>query len=377
MTNDLKTKLSERLTALGKWLLNKKDIVLAIFSWIGGICVAILFVSIIVIVFSAIYSEIALPDGIDQRQFWEGEGPAFDTLDISLIISEREESQGRRVVVLNTGWGFVTRKSFDHKDGQMDVIPVSQNFKSDFASIPFPANRIIDPFGKHAEAAVIHDWLYALGRAKAMSENDRKFADIIFYDAMRRLEVNWLRRRVMYTAVRLGGSKAFKKVEGEWNDNFFDPLIGQNLESSCVIPPPDSIFPKLSSRSKIIYAAQRFFGPKDKKFEELITEINRYSLGNYGRNYFNEEWRKVYEKPQSRRLLLQGLTNRFDLEVGNIRKKMESGSPLFLKPLFDDPRNEDQLIKYLESRNAGDRIAHEALLREIHAVYQKKSPSIQ
>ena len=80
------------------------------------------------------------------------------------------------------------------------------------------ARIAINPFGNHAEAAVVHDWLYAVGET-----GKRPYADEIFLHAMKEQNVNIVRRRTMYRSVRVGGNEAFGR-DIEWSNNFRDPM---------------------------------------------------------------------------------------------------------------------------------------------------------
>ncbi len=96
------------------------------------------------------------------------------------------------------------------------VVPT--NFETDFASVPRLFRGIVSKIGKHAEAAVIHDWMYVARKRGAkqtdagikLTGNDmwrfeRRFADDVFNAAMKAAGVGWLKRRTMWAAVRLAG----------------------------------------------------------------------------------------------------------------------------------------------------------------------------
>jgi hypothetical protein len=104
------------------------------------------------------------------------------------------------------------------------TISVPFNFVTDFASIPWWARWLISPFGRHAKAAVIHDWLYALGPTR---ERDRKWCDEVFRDALLELGVEPLRAALMYAAVRFGGARSYG-ADGEWL--FHDRITGDWLD---------------------------------------------------------------------------------------------------------------------------------------------------
>ena len=77
-------------------------------------------------------------------------------------------------------------------------IVVPSGFITDKASIPKIFWSVVgNPSGKYAPAAVIHDWCYF---KKLYS---RKRCDQIFEEAMKESKVNWLKRKLMYWAVRL------------------------------------------------------------------------------------------------------------------------------------------------------------------------------
>lgn len=88
------------------------------------------------------------------------------------------------------------------------VITVPEGFETDFASVPKFAWWLISPYGKHGKAAVLHDYLYHLGRT-GLDVEHRQVADGIFLEAMQVLGVSKWRRQAMYWAVRLFASRAW------------------------------------------------------------------------------------------------------------------------------------------------------------------------
>lgn len=84
-------------------------------------------------------------------------------------------------------------------------VDVPTGFRSDGASVPKIFQNIISPWGKHGQAAVLHDFLctyrtvIVYGKAVSIS---RKQADDIFLEAMKVLDVPALRYNTMYIAVR-------------------------------------------------------------------------------------------------------------------------------------------------------------------------------
>ncbi|MGA1342703.1 MAG: DUF1353 domain-containing protein, partial [Hyphomonas sp.] len=81
---------------------------------------------------------------------------------------------------------------------------------------------LIQPFGRHAPAAVLHDYLYAIGQKKA-----RALADRLFLNAMREAGVPAIRRSVMYRMVRLFGAGGYGLQE-DWK--FVDTETGEDID---------------------------------------------------------------------------------------------------------------------------------------------------
>lgn len=123
---------------------------------------------------------------------------------------------GRRVMIL-------TEDLYYCYPPANELYKVPAFFETDFASIPTAARWMINPFGDHAEAAVVHDWLYAVGE-----EGGRLKADEVFRFAMAEQGVNVLTRNAMFRAVRAGGGAAYGQNR-EWR--FVDPRNGQPVES--------------------------------------------------------------------------------------------------------------------------------------------------
>lgn len=138
---------------------------------------------------------------------------------LKVAISRDDRREGRRVAVLLEDWLYC-----DAREGRGDVFVVPKGYVTDFASIPWPGSAIINPFGYHLEAAVIHDWLYAVGET-----GERAYADGLFRFAMKEQRVNRLRRNVMWSATRGGGKRAYGRAD-EWR--FWDP------ENFALVAPP-------------------------------------------------------------------------------------------------------------------------------------------
>lgn len=108
---------------------------------------------------------------------------------------------------LGNGFRRVEREFEYHvgtKKGK-EVICVPKGFKTDFASIPFPASILIPKDGDHNQAAVLHDYLYSLCGKLPSKFYARAECDTIFLQAMKVLSVSWWKRKTMYRAVRMFG----------------------------------------------------------------------------------------------------------------------------------------------------------------------------
>lgn len=122
---------------------------------------------------------------------------------LGIILIPDENRQNRRVAVLAATFGFVAHLSKRKKI----AVAAPQGYVTDFASIPGFVQWLIAPFGKHSEAAVVHDWLYTLGDKK--DRKGRKLADLTFKRALKIVGVGWFRRNIMYLAVRVGGASGY------------------------------------------------------------------------------------------------------------------------------------------------------------------------
>lgn len=149
---------------------------------------------------ASLVEEMAVSVGADILFAENREGP-ITALGIILIPDENREN--RRVAALAATFGFVANLSRRRKI----AVAVPQGYVTDFASIPGFAQWMISPFGKHSEAAVVHDWLYTLGDKK--DKKGRRLADLTFKRALKIVGVGWFRRNLMYLAVRVGGASGY------------------------------------------------------------------------------------------------------------------------------------------------------------------------
>ncbi len=131
--------------------------------------------------------------------------------------------QGRALYVMADDFAYCDRQT-----GAVIVVP--RGFITDFASVPWYGQTVVRPDGPAARAAIIHDWLYAIGE-----RDKRKDADDIFLRAMELYGVSTIERNAAYQAVRLGGENGY----GLLADYVFTDPRAPKLNNN---PPPP--FPK-------------------------------------------------------------------------------------------------------------------------------------
>jgi len=98
---------------------------------------------------------------------------------------------------------WFTLRAFVYYAGSLEsdeYYTVPAQFRTDFASIPRMLWTLIGhPAGKYAQAAVLHDWLYATAPVS------RQRADALFFEAMGVLRVRRSRQWALWSGVRVGG----------------------------------------------------------------------------------------------------------------------------------------------------------------------------
>ena len=138
--------------------------------------------------------------------------PGVNVLFVDKSLVTRE---GRQVAILGDDWPYC-----DEENG--DVFLAPQFFETDFASIPGFAQFYINPQDeKVVGAAIIHDWLYAIGGPDPVKAKAR--ADNIFRFELGEAGVNVVKRNIMYQAVSRFGGKTFGD---EVEMRFRDPQTG-------------------------------------------------------------------------------------------------------------------------------------------------------
>ena len=100
-----------------------------------------------------------------------------------------------------TPYTFITlaELSYTTKKDALHTVPIG--FITDGASIPKIFWSLVgSPFtGLYRRAALIHDYFYHTQKVT------RQYADKIFLEAMKYLKVSWLKRCLMWSAVRTNG----------------------------------------------------------------------------------------------------------------------------------------------------------------------------
>jgi hypothetical protein len=96
---------------------------------------------------------------------------------------------------------WVTLRGLEYQ-ANSDYFKVPINERTDFASVPRVFVWFIPRYGRYTKAAILHDYLCSIEvPARRISRIE---ADGIFRQAMRELGVPFLRRWIMWAAVRLG-----------------------------------------------------------------------------------------------------------------------------------------------------------------------------
>ena len=110
----------------------------------------------------------------------------------AVVVRELAREEGSR-------WELVEPLTYDGKHERF-VVPA--RFVTDFASVPRALTWLVPRYGRYTKAAILHDHLWRLCAAGDFSWVD---ADGIFRRVMRELGVPFLRRWLMWGAVRLAG----------------------------------------------------------------------------------------------------------------------------------------------------------------------------
>lgn len=85
------------------------------------------------------------------------------------------------------------------------AITVPKGFSTDLSSIPRIFRSIIPVVGEQNGPSVIHDYCYVT------KWRSRKESDRLFYEGCKAAGVHWLRRQILFSAIRLGGWAVWNK----------------------------------------------------------------------------------------------------------------------------------------------------------------------
>lgn len=116
-------------------------------------------------------------------------------------------------------WALERELSYRTDIGGEGTITIPAGFVTDLASIPRLVTNLFPPDGPWTEAAVVHDALYYT-RGGANPWYGRKIisrptpyaraeADDILREAMADLDVPVIKRNIIWSAVRVGGARAY------------------------------------------------------------------------------------------------------------------------------------------------------------------------
>ena len=171
-------------------------------------------------------------------------GPAAN-LDASLIPSDEYVQHGRRAQALIEPYSFSINLSSGPRKGEILQVSVPAGFVSDFHSMPDAAVGITLPVRKALEAAVVHDWLYAIGRPGDRQE--KSLADQAYSDILAHYGVDGFTHFAVASGVRMGGGNSFGASDELrfYNKCFYGQCPGQLgpwpelLESPVMALKPD------------------------------------------------------------------------------------------------------------------------------------------
>jgi hypothetical protein len=133
------------------------------------------------------------------------------SLDATLIPSDEYVQEGRRAQALIEPYRFTIRLSNGPHRGETVQVTVPSGFVSDFHSTPDGAVAATLSIRRALEAAVVHDWLYAVGRHG--DEAQREMVDQVYSDILAFYGVDGGTNWTVSTAVRWNGARNFGAAE--------------------------------------------------------------------------------------------------------------------------------------------------------------------
>jgi hypothetical protein len=118
--------------------------------------------------------------------------------------------------------------------GKTEIWKVPETMRTDFASVPRLFVWLLPRYGRYTKAAIVHDYLW---RERARNGvMDWRDADATFRRALRELEVAFLRRWVMWAAVRWGSFLKPGGLQGWWRDAWAVLLV--SIVAVPIVAPP-------------------------------------------------------------------------------------------------------------------------------------------
>ncbi len=120
--------------------------------------------------------------------------------------------------------------------GSTDEFVVPAGMRTDFASVPRAFVWFLPRYGRYTRAAILHDYLWRFRVGSATDPVSRRDADGLFRRVMRELGVPFLRRWIMWTAVRWA---ALTKPDGRrgWLGDAPQVLLVTVVALPFVLPP--------------------------------------------------------------------------------------------------------------------------------------------
>jgi hypothetical protein len=106
---------------------------------------------------------------------------------------------------------------------KLEDFEVPAEGRTDFASVPRAFVWFLPRYGRYTKAAILHDYLW--GVAVPVGRLTRLDADGIFRTAMRELGVPFLRRWIMWAAVRWGALTKADGRQGWWREAWRVALV--------------------------------------------------------------------------------------------------------------------------------------------------------
>lgn len=163
------------------------------------------------------------------------------------VVLFNQTKAGRKLFTLDAEFPYC-----DVETGKVIVVP--RWYVTDFASVPWYGQGFVDPQGPTARAAIVHDWLYAIGEP-----GKREEADAIFLRAMLKYGVPSFQANLAYQAVRAGGEKGYGLATDWW---FIDPKR-QDIRQPQPFPKPRSgavrIMPRCQGFGALIQSGWRAY----------------------------------------------------------------------------------------------------------------------